>query len=306
MYGYYAVVRTSYLSHHGILGMKWGIRRFQNYDGTLIKTKNGARNAQKRVAKIDKLAKKGIRSKELIEEHTIPVGTKIYRTTAQPTESQDGIKYISYADADRQHYNAGWIRDVGGTDSAFEHTYELTEDIKIPSRKEVSNVINDILDKDNKLQTETVKAWLDVTMPPGSESRFYATYDPDTGESDNSRWPAFVSKCATSFITNQDKDAKAFQAMQSLGLNSGLREKVIGELKSRGFNGMTDEASVGGRNGWGREGIDPVIVFDGKILKETSKREIGSAQEKSAYSTYYDVYKRNWTKAQIFDKKSEW
>lgn len=48
---YYAIVMNdgSYISHHGILGQKWGIRRYQNEDGTL--TPEGRRRYNKLVSK---------------------------------------------------------------------------------------------------------------------------------------------------------------------------------------------------------------------------------------------------------------
>lgn len=51
MYEYFDEMENgSFLEHHGILGQKWGIRRFQNYDGTL-KTAGKKRRSEDRVKK---------------------------------------------------------------------------------------------------------------------------------------------------------------------------------------------------------------------------------------------------------------
>lgn len=75
-----------YLAHHGILGMRWGIRRYQNPDGTL--TEEGRRRLEKKDAK---WAKKNY--------------NKIYNK-AYNSSKQERANIVSYLNQTKRMYNA--------------------------------------------------------------------------------------------------------------------------------------------------------------------------------------------------------
>lgn len=72
-----------YLSHHGILGMKWGVRRFQNEDGTLTEA------GKARYAKVEgseKLQKQ--ETKRAIDVATETAGVKRYAALTKQEQAK--------------------------------------------------------------------------------------------------------------------------------------------------------------------------------------------------------------------------
>lgn len=107
-----------YLAHHGILGQKWGVRRYQNEDGTL--TEAGKKRLRKYSKKADKADKK-IEKYEKKAEKEFEKGQKryssfLYSDEAAQKNLQKSNRYKAKSSVMRARMNKKFNKTVRNMD----------------------------------------------------------------------------------------------------------------------------------------------------------------------------------------------
>lgn len=323
-YNYWAEDSSEAIEHHGILGQKWGQRRYQYEDGSL--TPEG----RKRYLKGEYTP---VRTDAMRNAKTIKRGTKMYRVVPNEDRANpEGPTFVSYLEPDRDMYTGGYnqnlltrnkIHGIQNTSKyGYEVEYELKEALKVPSREAVkdvasklmaneefkNNAVNNLLSNNsgdifaaavklhmNDFDAQTVSKLVKLWKHPD------VTYE-------NKAFPALVrsdkqllstiepyikddyNKIAAArkkaIIEKIDNDPEyAFKAsVASVATNPTNRDQVFTAFKEKGFNAITDEYGVGTSRL--PEGLDPLIIFEGAdSLRKVSIKAIDE-------QTYEDSWRR--------------
>lgn len=105
------------LQHHGVLGQKWGIRRYQNYDGSY--TQKGLKRYQKSKEKYDSAKQKLNKSKTSGDKAAIKSAKNDLKTARREmSKNFDRLKLDKRADEGKKLYQKGHtIGEIQATSS---------------------------------------------------------------------------------------------------------------------------------------------------------------------------------------------
>lgn len=272
------IIINGELYHHGIKGMKWGIRRYQNKDGSLTPA------GKKRYYTPEELGRTPVPKGVSVKSDgsiTISKGVSLQRLVSDKSREMRDVTYASVLEWD----NAKYVKYIGGKgffgggrDKVL--SLKANEDLKAPSVDEASKIMVEMLQTNPKFRS-SFKNMLDNTV---SDKELKRMIDDPTG----STAKAWYDELNVSMTFSPDFDPSA-----------PYIQKTFSEaLQKKGYNMLRDENDF-----TGKVAKAPVIILNPqKTLTVTSVTTITDDLRKSSKETLDDYKKfgKNWVDEHIY------
>lgn len=249
------------LSHHGILGQKWGVRRFQNEDGSLTAA-GKERYGYGPLPNERTVLKKGTR----LNSVSILGDSEAYRKSGNWTYT-----YNPDDDWDRKVYNGAfsYYKNQMTGRLTFEHSYEVVKDLKMPTSAERFDEFVKLYEKETKTVTKDLKLIQDQikNYQMGDANKKAQTVNLKNIKTDEDLVAAYK------LFNHAMENVAAFKST-----------KMYAEIMSQKYDAMVDDNNQGGYN----EAHDPIIIFNAtEALRTVSSARLNTPND--IMSNYWDI-----------------